>query len=535
MYGFANFLNKVYQVAIYIRLSREDEKDGESESITNQRSLLQRYVEENEYNLYDVYIDDGFSGTNFERPAFKKMLRDIEAGRVNMVITKDLSRLGRDYIGTGEFIEKYFPSHNVRYIALTDNIDTALDSTNNDIAPFKAIMNDYYAKDISKKIRTSLMTKQKDGKWVGGCPPLGYMVDPADKNHLVPNEEEAPIIRKIFELANEGMSTYAIREYLITNNIPTASMIRGARGSKETTCEAVKGYWSCKTIMGIVTNQLYTGDLVQNRRKKVNYKIKKTVHNPKSEWIIVENTHEPLVDKETFEYVQKIIKKNSNRPQKKVIRLLDGLLYCYECKHRLTILSPRKSDNRTYIVCNYYRMNSKRKLCTSHGFNYDYLEEGIIDIIREVCKQYLDLENISSKITPNCKKSDPREKMINTLEKFKTEVSKAKGNLDKMYLDKLEEKISEEMYERISNKLQEEIITKEEKIKELKEVLNKLSSEEFTSNECKKMISKFLELEEPTREMMLKLIDKVEVHDNKQVDIYFNFKELNFLLPNSLS
>jgi len=533
MYSISNLLNRVYNVAIYIRLSREDEREGESHSIITQRSLLERYVEENKYNLYDEYVDDGFSGTNFDRPAFNRMLRDIESGKVNMVITKDLSRLGRDYIGTGEFIEKYFPSKNVRYIALTDNIDTALDSTNNDIAPFKAIMNDYYAKDISKKIRTSLMAKQKDGKWVGGCPPLGYMIDPKDKNHLVPNEEEAPIIRKIFELANEGKSTYAIREFLISNNIPTASMIRGIRGSNEIVSEAKKGYWSCKTIMSILTNQLYTGDLVQNRRKKVNYKIKKIVNNPKSEWIIVENTHESLVAKETFEYVGKIIKKNSNRPQKKVVRLLDGLLYCYECKHRLTILAPRKSDNRTYLVCNYYRMNSKRKLCTSHGFNYDYLEKGILKIIRNICKKYLDIENISSKVYSEFKKDEPIEKMNNIISKIKLELAKVNSNLDRMYLDKLEGKISEEMYERINNNLQEEISLKKSKIYELEQDVEKYRKVENTINDYKKMINNFIELQEPTREMMLQLIEKIEVHDNKRIDIYFNFKELNFLLSNS--
>ncbi|MEG1016154.1 MAG: recombinase family protein, partial [Bacilli bacterium] len=165
----ASIASKIYSVGIYIRLSREDEKVGESESVTNQRSLLTKYVSENGYKLVGTYIDDGFSGTNFNRPDFKRMLGDIEENKINMVITKDLSRLGRDYIGTGEYLERYFPEHNVRYIALTDNIDTCLDSSNIDMAPFKAVFNDMYAKDISKKIRTALRTKQKDGKWVGGC------------------------------------------------------------------------------------------------------------------------------------------------------------------------------------------------------------------------------------------------------------------------------------------------------------------------------------------------------------------------------
>lgn len=532
----ATILNVVYRVAIYIRLSKEDEnkedkKVAESESITNQRSLLLRFVEESGYELVDIYIDDGYSGTNFNRPEFQRMLRDIEAGKINMVVTKDMSRLGRDYIGTGEYIEKYFPAHNVRYIALTDNIDTALDSTNNDIAPFKAIMNDYYAKDISKKIRTSLRTKQRDGKWVGGCPPFGYMKDPNDKNHLVPNPEEAPIVRKIFELASTGMSAYAIKDYLTENNVPTSAMIRGARGSKST--ESIQGVWNTKTVTGIITNQLYTGDLVQNRRNKLNYKIKKVIYIPKEEWIIVENTHEPLVDKETFENIQKMIPKMSNRPEKKERRLLDGLLYCYDCKHRMTICSPRKSDNRTYIVCNYYRMNSKRKVCTSHSFNYDYLEEGIFEIVRQVCQQCLDVETASDKITPKCKKEDPREKILASLTKLEKDISRNTNNLDKMYIDKLEGKITEEMFDRISNNLKSEIETKTNKITELKNILDKFNDNLLTTKECQKVIKEFLESGTPTREMVLKLIDRIEVHNNKHIDIYFNFKELNFLLPNS--
>ena len=192
-------LNKIYKVGLYIRLSREDDdKTLESESITNQKSLLLQYVKENHLKVYDIYIDDGYSGTNFDRPDFNRLLNDIESGRINMVITKDMSRLGRDYIGTGNLIEKYFPEHNVRYIAVTDNIDTFLDSSNNDIAPFKAIMNDMYAKDISKKIKSSLKAKMKEGKWVGGRTPFGYDQDKDDKNHLVINDEQAETVKLIF-------------------------------------------------------------------------------------------------------------------------------------------------------------------------------------------------------------------------------------------------------------------------------------------------------------------------------------------------
>ena len=189
MYNTLRNIVKEFFVAIYIRLSKEDDSLGESESIQNQKTLLTKYVNEQGYTLVDIYIDDGYTGTNFNRPGFQKMLKDIEDGKVNMVITKDLSRLSRDYIGTGEYVEKWFPLHNVRYVALTDNIDTFLDNSNNDIAPFKAILNDMYAKDLSKKIRTALHTMQSEGKWVGGCPPFGYKVVEIEGRHMVLVEE----------------------------------------------------------------------------------------------------------------------------------------------------------------------------------------------------------------------------------------------------------------------------------------------------------------------------------------------------------
>ena len=192
--------NSSFKVGIYIRLSRDD-GNIESDSIISQRSLLNQYIKENNYSLLDEYVDDGFTGTNFERPSFKRMIKDIESGKINMIITKDMSRLGRDYIGTGELIEKYFPNKNVRYIAINDGIDTFIDNTNNDIAPFKAIMNDMYAKDISKKVKTSLHSRMKEGLYVSGRCPFGYMKDPNNKNHLVVNNEQAEVVKLIFDLA----------------------------------------------------------------------------------------------------------------------------------------------------------------------------------------------------------------------------------------------------------------------------------------------------------------------------------------------
>ena len=374
-------LNNNYLVGLYIRLSREDEdKTHESESISNQKSLLLQYTKENNLKVYDMYIDDGYSGTNFNRPNFNRLIKDIELGKINMVITKDMSRLGRDYIGTGNLIEKYFPEHNVRYIAITDNIDTFLDSSNNDIAPFKAIMNDMYAKDISKKIKSSLKAKQKEGKWVGSKTPFGYIKDPNNKNHLIIEEEQAHIVKRIYNMCLDGLSFYKISKELTNEGIKTPAQYYEYKWRSNYNCKY--GMWHSKTIYDILTNRIYTGDTVQNKRTKVNYKIKKIIKNKPSQYIVVENTHEAIIDKEMFYEVQKRIPKNVGRSEKKETHLLDGLLYCGDCGHRISIGPRRKKDNRCYTICNYYRTYIKQKLCTAHSNNYDDLEEVILILLK---------------------------------------------------------------------------------------------------------------------------------------------------------
>ena len=386
-------LNNNYLVGLYIRLSREDEdKTHESESISNQKSLLLQYTKENNLKVYDMYIDDGYSGTNFNRPNFNRLIKDIELGKINMVITKDMSRLGRDYIGTGNLIEKYFPEHNVRYIAITDNIDTFLDSSNNDIAPFKAIMNDMYAKDISKKIKSSLKAKQKEGKWVGSKTPFGYIKDPNNKNHLIIEEEQAHIVKRIYNMCLDGLSFYKISKELTNEGIKTPAQYYEYKWRSNYNCKY--GMWHSKTIYDILTNRIYTGDTVQNKRTKVNYKIKKIIKNKPSQYIVVENTHEAIIDKEMFYEVQKRIPKNVGRSEKKETHLLDGLLYCGDCGHRISIGPRRKKDNRCYTICNYYRTYIKQKLCTAHSNNYDDLEEVILRLLKINCLKYIDSKKI---------------------------------------------------------------------------------------------------------------------------------------------
>ena len=508
----------LYKVGIYIRLSREDDdKDSESESITNQRSLLLQYVRENNYNLFDIYIDDGYSGTNFNRPAFKRLIADINTGKINMVITKDMSRLGRDYIGTGNLIEKYFPEHEVRYIAVTDNIDTFTDSACNDIAPFKAIMNDMYAKDISKKIRSSLLAKQKEGKWVSGRTPFGYEHDPENRHHLIINYDQASVVKRIFSMCLEGLTYYKIADRLTRERVKTPAEYYDFEWHKHYNLHY--GIWHAKTIQDILTNRIYIGDLVQNKRRKVNYKIKKVIKNPSSDYIIKENTHEAIIDRDTFYDVQRRLPKNVGRCEKKENYLLDGLLYCGDCGHRISV-STRKRNNCCYTLCNYYRTYTKLKLCTTHSNNYDKLEKNIISILRNEIIKHISLEYIKNNIKLDSF-NDIYLENNNNLRRLNEELNNLTMQIDSSYIDKLNGIIDEKQFIRIKDMLDREISYKTKQI----DSFNSQLSDKNTINkvDIDKLIDDYINMNTISREMVVELIDKIEIFENKTINIIVSF------------
>ena len=512
--------NSSFKVGIYIRLSRDD-GNLESDSIISQRSLLRRYVKENNYNIAEEYVDDGFTGTNFDRPAFKRMIKDIESGKVNMIITKDMSRLGRDYIGTGELIEKYFPNNNIRYIAINDGIDTFIDNTNNDIAPFKAIMNDMYAKDISKKIKTSLHSRMKDGLYVSGRCPFGYMKDPNNKNHLVINIEQASVVRLIFDLALKGNTYHYIAGELTKRKISTPSSYYNYVWNKNCLSQE-QGVWGDTTIKAILTNQIYVGDTVQSKTRKINYKLKKTVKNDPNNYIVVKDTHEAIIDREIFNYVQGLLSKNIKRPEKKKFYLLDGLLYCGNCKHRITIRYQKKT-RRSYTICNYYRTYSKYHVCTTHTNNYEVLEKVILNNIKDICERYLDKSKIKESIN-NIEFVDNTLKIKKQIENLKITNNKLTESLDKTYMDKLKGIIDTEQYIRVSENIKKEIDNNKINIENLKN--KEKSANKFTNKNVKKYINEFLSLDNPTRELIINLVEKIYIYQDKQIDIIFTFKNI---------
>lgn len=525
-----NIMNNIdYRVGIYIRLSKEDEekeKYSESESVQNQRTLLMQYIKENKFNFVAEYVDDGVSGTSFDRPAFNKMIDDIEQGKINMVITKDLSRLGRNYVQSGYYTETYFPEHNVRYIAILDNIDTALDSANNDIAPFKSILNEMYAKDTSKKINSVLQSKRNNGEYLGTAP-YGYKKDPENKYHLIIDEEAANVVKLIYEKYLAGFGTMQIADYLSKKKIPIPSDYnKRKRGTKSLTY----GLWQQSTVRFILSNEIYTGTVIQGKRKKVSFKSKKFINLPEEDWVKVENMHEAIISKEDFERAKKVIDATKGSRVVQNDYLFKGLLRCYDCKGYIGIRSPDKNGN-IYGRCQRYGRFGKFDVCSPHNFNYQVFEEQMLVVLKEVCKEYTNKKKLEE-IAKQTKTSGAKEFDINKqIELFKQTIEKETRKLEVMYDDRLAGIISLDEYMKNAKRIKEIVKGYEENIKDLEK---ELAGENTKNKETKldNLIEEFLEMEKPTKEIIREFIEKIEIHSDKQVDIYFNFKPLQDLNNN---
>lgn len=523
-----NLMNNIdYKVGIYIRLSKEDEekeKYSESESIQNQRVLLMQYIKENKLNFVSEYVDDGVSGTSFDRPGFNKMIEDIENGKINMVITKDLSRLGRDYVQTGLYTETYFPEHNVRYIAILDNIDTGLDSANNDIAPFKSILNEMYAKDTSKKINSVLQSKRQQGEYLGTAP-YGYKKDPDNKYHLIIDEEAAEVVRTIFRKFLEGMGTMQIADYLSEQKIPIPSDYnKRNRGNKSITY----GLWAQSTVRFILSNEIYTGTVVQGKRKKVSFKSKKFVDVPEENWIRKEDMHETIISKDEFKRVSRLLEETKGSRVVQNDYLFKGLLKCFDCKGYIGIRSPDKNGN-IYGRCQRYGRYGKFDICSPHNFNYQVFEENMLQVLKEVCRQYSDKKRLEEIAKNSKSKQDKEMDLKNKLKTYNTEIEKQNRKLELLYEDRLSEIITVESYIENANKIKSEIIDLQNRIKEINNELNGEESKNNKNERLDKLVDEFLNMESPTKEIIREFIERIEIHSDKQVDIYFNFKPLQDL------
>lgn len=542
--GVSKTLLNVYkpeEIAKYIRLSLADEESekqkltDESESVINQRRLLNGFIDRNG-NVgakCQEFIDDGVSGTNFDRPGWQKLQEQMETGKIKVVITKSLSRLGRSNFECSYFLDYYFPENNIRYIAIQEQIDTGNgENTNNEYAALNNFINEKYSRDLSKNIKKVYRMKQQAGEYMGGKPVFGYIKDPNDKHKLIIDEEAAEIVRKIFDLYLELQSQSGVMKALTDAKIPIPEVYKGTRRG----VKAKHPYeWNYHTVRSILRNQMYIGDMVQNVHIKKSFREKKIIKTDKEDWVIVEGTHEPIIDKEKFYRVQNLLDANYRQPTPEIIRTFKGLIYCHECGHKIGVGNPKR-DNRpiekqyVYTYCNYYRKNSAYNKCTPHTMNYNNLEEQLLSIITSVCNKYIGLvgyEDIieDRKKTLNTYTSD-LEKKVGRLE---IDIKSIDLKIEKLYMDRLNDIITPDTYKKLTDKFEEQKQIKQKEIDELNVSLTNYKANNSIDKimETQNIVKEYLKTRKnPPRELILKIVDRIEIHQDKTVDLHFKLKQL---------
>lgn len=377
-------LSAASKAVLYLRLSRDDDNPGESESIQNQRSLLQAYAAREGLFIVGEYVDDGWSGTSFDRPRFQAMLRDMEQHRFKVVLVKDLSRLGRDYIQTGRYLELVFPEHGVRLIAVGDGIDTARADT--DLAPFRNVINEMYARDTSRKIRGALHAKMQAGKFIGNFAPYGYQKDPRDKNHLIPDERAAATVRQIFAWASAGKRPAEIARMLNERGEPPPAVYRtlmhpGLNPDHYSKRKA----WTSVGVSRMLRDVVYLGHIAQGKTEKISFKSKKTREKQADVWIVVPNQHEPLISKRTFAAVQR--QRSARRCDWKgaFSNLFSGLVFCLDCGKAMSTVGTRRKGSVANLACGAYKLRGA-SACSNHFISYESLYRCVLEAVRRyVC------------------------------------------------------------------------------------------------------------------------------------------------------
>lgn len=512
----------LFHVAEYIRLSRDDGDKIESDSISNQKKLLADYLKGRESLLiYDIYIDDGFSGTNYERPAFQRMIADIEAGKVNCVIVKDLSRFGRDYIDTGRYLERYFPERNVRFISVTDNIDS-FEQAYDMLLPIKNVFNEQYARDISKKVHASMKAKQRAGEFIGAFASYGYKKSPADKNKLVIDEYAAGVVRKIFRLYIEGYGKARIASILNEDGIVCPSAYKRANGDNYRNCNRLEStsYWTYSTINRILQNEMYIGNMVQNRKSQ---RMRgKSKAQDKEDWIVVRGTHEAVIDEKTWNKAQDLLKRRTRSLDLNTnISVFAGFLKCGDCSRALVKKGGTSGHGEGII--NYYcgtYVRSGRQYCTPHSIPYWILEKIILEDLKVIMQS---VDNLYEIVAQN-QEAVLTAKQINNSEKnrLNTELEKVKKLKKAVYEDYRSDLISKEEFVTY----RQDYLKKEELLERQLESIDKNQNgvvANIFENPWIKRLLEFRTIEKLDRDIMAEMVHEIKVFENHKIKITYNF------------
>ena len=529
-----------FRAAIYCRLSKDDDLDGESASIANQRAMLENYCEKQGWEVVAVYQDDGYTGLNMERPDLKRMLKAIERKQVNLVITKDLSRLGRNYLQTGTLIEDFFPRHGVRYIAMNDGIDTLRE--NNDIAPFKNILNEMYSKDISKKVHSSYLLKAQKGEFTGCLAPFGYRKDPEDKNHLLVDGETAPIVRQIFLWALEGNGPNYIRRRLEEQRIPCHTWWNRQRGLRNTRTkwekkdpENGKFIWDFSVIKDLLMNPVYAG-AIASQKKDYRFKLGTIREKKPQDWIVVEQRHEPIIDRRSFDLVQSKLQSRQRPRQNGETSLFAGLIKCGECGKSLTIRTTHAKHPQQIYACKTYGAFGKNH-CTQHRVEYSTLYRLVLNKIRECARAALmDGEAVAGKLTDTCEaeQKGQREALERALAKDTERMDVLEKMMLRLYEDMMAGRISEANFNLMLEKTQKEQAEVKARVEDARKKLSDEARIESDAKQWVDAIQEYADITELDAATLNRLIKEIVVHehiDSEQtrhisIEIHFNLKPI---------
>ena len=527
---------RLFNVAIYIRLSREDGDKEESDSVGNQRKLLTEYVnKQDDFILYDVYIDDGFTGTNFNRPDFQRMIKDIEDGKVNCVVVKDLSRFGRDYIDTGRYLERVFPELGVRFISVTDNIDS-IKQAYDMLLPIKNIFNEQYARDISNKIQATVKSKQKAGEFIGAFTSYGYKKSPVNKNKLVVDEYAADVVRRVFSMYLQGIGKQSIAKALNAEGILCPSEYKKLNGENYKNCNRLKttSYWTYSTIKIMLQNEMYIGNMIQGKKHQRMRSKQRMVD--KENWIRVENTHEPIIDRDTWDKVQKLLtKKHRDIDLETNKNIFAGFIKCGDCGRAMMKNFWRKADgSKSYsFYCGTYKRSGK-DYCSPHTLPFQVLNDIVLGDLKAIVRSVEDLQELVKKqslTASRIKKSADTE-----LVKLKAELERVKKLKKSIYEDYKDELISKDEYfsYREDYGQKENLYAKQIEALEAKKKDN--VTEDIFQTPWLRRLLELKDIEELDRDIVVEMIDEIIVYENRKIKIRYNFgNELEHLFSSIYS
>lgn len=525
-----NTNNLVGKAGIYLRLSREDGDKFESDSIKNQRQLINDFLRDNpKLRFFKEYADDGYSGTNFDRPAFQRLLTDAKNKRFDCIILKDLSRLGRNYIETGKYLEKIFPSMGIRVIALNDNYDSndRFSDENQFIVPFKNLINDAYCRDISMKIRSHFDIKRKSGQFIGNFATYGYLKDPEDKNRLIIDEYAATIVTMIFDLKLSGMSIGNIGKKLEEMKVEPPYDYKRRCGLKYNSGFKSHGSlkWPPESIKRILTNEMYTGKMVQGKQRKINYKVKKSVPIPKEDWIRVPDTHDAIISVEKFDAVQKLLLLDTRTAVgNQNVYPLSGYLKCADCGQNMIRRSTtmRNGTKVYYYHCSTHKSNGS---CSSHNINAEKIESLVLDAIKQQFFVLIKAQDILEKIQQQ-PSDDIRLKIVDKqLVKLKSDIEYYNNLKVKVYRDYVDNTISKDDYLNLNSRFQEAKERYEKALSTLVEKQKRLLTGQVDLQTWIDEIAQYRDVSSLNRNMVVSLIDSVQVFENGSVQVNFIYDD----------